>query len=247
MRSTWTFCSLIMLAALACDANLGSVTSSDTGSEGDDPTTGEPTESEGGDEPFPCVGGELCPDGTRCANGLCAAECDGDSQCATDEYCGLDELCHSNTVPSCSSDQQCAVTQTCVNGVCVTLAGDGCDPANYLQDGCASNAVCIDDFDRDEQGVCYEMPACAADQTCPIGLEGAVCNAGLVPSKDEICLVGMCTTVEHCPDLWSCVHFDNAVLGLCSDGGFASPCTVNMHCSSGNCVLLPGVGGGFCG
>lgn len=242
--------SLIMISLaslLGCDANLGSLAAAETDSgtdEGDDSdessTTGEPA------EPVACIGGELCPAGTSCANGLCAAECSGDGNCADDEYCGLDSLCHANTVPSCNSEQDCAVTQSCVNQVCVTLDGDGCDLLNYLHDGCASNAVCIDDYDRDDQGICYEMPACAADQTCPIGLEGAVCNTGQLPTKDEICLIGLCDTVEDCPNLWSCVRYDNSVLGVCSDGGFASPCSLDAHCLSGDCVPLPGLGGGIC-
>jgi len=236
-------CKLSLAALLlACDANLGSVAAPETGSEGDDDaTTGT------NPEPFACIGGELCPEGTRCANGLCASECSSDPECASDEYCGLDGLCHSNTVPGCNSDLDCAATQTCLNQVCVTLLGGGCDPLNYVQDGCASNAVCIDDFDEDEQGVCYEMPACAADQSCPIGLEGAVCNTGQLPNKDEICLIGMCAGVENCPAQWSCVFYGNAVLGLCSNGVFSSPCTVDSHCLSGNCVPLPGLGGGVCG
>jgi hypothetical protein len=244
MRWTFGFFSLTML--LACDANLGTLAAApDTGSESDDSTTGDDP-STGGD-PLPCIGGELCPAGTGCANGLCATDCSSDTDCATDEYCGLDDLCHANVVPSCNSDQDCAVTQTCKNQVCTTLGDEGCDLENYLQDGCASNAVCLENFEGDEQGTCYEMPACAADQSCPIGLEGAVCNTEYLPTKDEICLVGLCDTVTNCPEFWSCVRYDNAVLGYCSSGGFASPCTIDAHCLSGNCVPLPGFGGGICG
>jgi hypothetical protein len=233
---------MILLAALlACDANLGSLAISDTGSEGTESSTGDDDEN----EPVPCIGGELCPEGTSCANGLCAAECSSDGDCGSDEYCGLDDLCHSNTVPSCNSDLDCAATQTCIDQVCVTLGE--CDLVNYLQDGCASNAICIDDLDEDDEGICYEMSACSADQTCPIGLEGAVCNTGQLPTKDPICLVGLCDTVANCPEFWSCVRYDNDVLGVCSDGGFASPCSLDIHCLSNNCVPLPGLGGGICG
>jgi hypothetical protein len=243
-------CSISFVALLlACDANLGSVAALETSSSGDDESASDSTDDSttGLDgEPIACIGGELCPAGTRCANGLCASECSDDPECASDEYCGLDGLCHSNSVPSCNSDPDCAATQTCINQVCVTLLGGSCDPVNYVQDGCASNAVCRADPEQ-EQGICYEMPACAADQTCPIGFDGAVCNTGQLPNKDEICLIGLCAGVENCPAQWACVFFGNAVLGVCSNGVFSAACTEDSHCISGNCIPLPGVGGGVCG
>lgn len=250
MRNRFVFCSWISLAPLlGCDANLGSVATSngDSGSEGDEPTTDSGDPTSGSDEPLACIGGQLCPEGTSCSNGVCETECSSDDACDDDEYCGLDDLCHANMVPGCSSDLDCAQTQTCVNQICTTLGDGGCEFENFLQDGCPSNAVCIEDFDREGQGVCYQMPACAADQSCPIGLGGAVCNTGQLPTKDPICLVGYCDVLANCPDLWSCVRYDNSVLGLCSDGGFGSPCSQDVHCLSGGCVVLPGLGGGFCG
>jgi hypothetical protein len=235
-----------LVTLLACDANLGSVAATSNGeseseSEGDGPTT------TGSDEPVACIGGELCPGGTSCSNGVCETDCSDDGDCDDDEFCGLDGLCHANTVPGCSSDQDCAATQTCVNQICTAPGNGSCDLDNYLQDGCPSNAVCFEHPNRAEQGVCYPMQACAGDQSCPIGLGGAVCNTGQLPNKDEICLVGFCDVVANCPDLWSCVRFDNSVLGLCSDGGFGSPCSLDVHCLSASCAVLPGLGGGFCG
>jgi hypothetical protein len=239
MRWAPTLSCCLAALLLGCDANLGSVAAPESGSEGEESTSGEPQ------EPIACIGGELCPTGTSCANGLCATECDDDPDCASDYYCGLDGLCHTKTVAGCNSELDCAATQTCIDNVCVTL--DACDPYNYVQDGCPSNAVCIGDPEsEDEQGICYEMPACA-EQSCPIGLEGAVCNTGQLPNKDEICLYGMCDTVANCPAQWSCVFYGNAVLGLCSNGVFSSACTVDSHCMSGNCIPLPGLGGGVCG
>jgi hypothetical protein len=231
---------LLLLGALvlfACDANLGSIAEA-TGS--DDSTAGDGDPS----EEIPCIGGQLCPETRKCSNGLCLQECSGDSQCSASEYCGVDGLCHSPTVPTCNSDGDCAATQICRESICTTSAI--CDPYDYLADGCASNAVCVEDLDTEGEGNCFAMPACGPDGTCPIGLDGAVCNVDFVPSKDPICLIGLCDTVEHCPNLWSCVRYDNAVLGYCSDGGFASPCTIADHCLSGVCVPLPGLGGGIC-
>ncbi|MFO7562799.1 MAG: Dickkopf N-terminal cysteine-rich domain-containing protein [Enhygromyxa sp.] len=242
---------LALVAALGCDASLGSVAASETGSAGSSDDQAE-SEAEGdgdGDaelpDPFACIGGQLCPEGRSCQNGLCLVECSDDDSCKSDEYCGLDGLCHPKTIPSCSSDQDCATTQTCVNQVCSAVANDDCDPFNNLQDGCASNAVCLDWYD--DQPTCYQMPACAADGSCPIGVEGAICNTDYLPNKDAICLIGMCSTPTNCPDSWSCVRYDNEVLGYCSNGALGSPCTGGEHCISGTCVPVPGLNGGFCG
>jgi hypothetical protein len=246
MRSTYAVLLILTIAAPACDASLGSVAVHDTGSEG---PTGDGDLGDGDgepDSPVACIGGQLCPAGRSCSNGLCVLECSGEADCGADDYCGLDGLCHPKSIPSCNSNQQCAATQTCDNQICTATDVGGCDPDDFLQDGCDSNAVCVADFDED-QGTCYPMSACAAGNSCPIGLIGAVCNDGYLPSKDPICLIGLCATSAHCPSSWSCIRFNNAVLGDCSDGGFGSPCNDGGHCISGNCVPLPGLDGGFCG
>lgn len=241
MRNAIRYVMASLVVSLACDGNLGSV--GDGGSESSD--SGE---SSGGDgDPVACIGGQLCPEGTTCSNGVCATDCSSDADCDDDEYCGLDDLCHPNVVPSCISDQECAPTQTCINQMCTTLGDEGCDLENYLQDGCPSNAVCVENPDQPEQGACYQMPACAEDQTCPIGLVGAVCNTGQLPTKDAICLAGLCDVAANCPAMWMCIRYNNSVLGMCSDGSFGSACSDDGHCISGSCVLIPGLGGGFCG
>ena len=241
MRHVFT---ISFICLLACDANLGSVATSESGSEGDDATSA--SDGDGDGDPIACIAGELCPIGTSCQNGVCETDCDADDDCDADEFCGLDELCHPNTVPTCGSDQDCAPSQTCVEHSCTATDAPGCDLDNYLMDGCPSNAICLGDYET-EQGTCYAMPACGSDHTCPIGVEGAVCNTGQLVAKDEICLISWCDVEANCPEFWSCVRFDNAVLGACSNGGFGALCSENGHCLSDNCVLIPGVGGGFCG
>lgn len=217
--SSWLVAMFSLVTLPACDGNLGSVATSQSGSEGgdDSPTTGS-------GDPLACIGGELCPGGTSCSLGVCETECSSDGDCDGEHFCGLDNLCHPSTIPTCNADQDCAPTQTCINQICTTLDDGGCDLDNFLQDGCPSNAVCLENFDRAGQGVCNPMSACDVGQSCPVGLVGAVCNTGQLPNKDEICLAGYCDVVADCPDLWACVRFDNSVLGLCSDGGFGSPC-----------------------
>ncbi|PRP92350.1 hypothetical protein ENSA5_49810 [Enhygromyxa salina] len=240
-----TLC-VCLSAILGCNASLGS----EAGSSGE---TGESSEAgEDGGEYVPCSADNACPDGQFCFNGLCAVGCLSDADCGDDQYCATDTdmLCHNNEVPTCVSDSDCASSQVCVNGFC-SAAPDaqdsGCNLDDYINDGCPSNAVCLEDIDDPEVGVCYEMPACSVDGACPVGLEGAVCNDGYLPSKDAICLIGLCETVSDCPAQWSCVHFNQSVLGTCSDGGFGSPCATGADCQSGNCTELPGLGGGFCG
>lgn len=244
LRSVITISLLLAGPLPACDASLGSIAAPETGSEGNE-QTGD-GDGDGG-EPFACIAGQLCPEERSCSNGLCLIECDGDDDCRDDEFCGKDGLCHGKSVSGCTFDQNCAATQMCIDNVCVAPDHAACSLDDYLLDGCASNAVCLDDLDEDDLGICHAMPACDADGTCPIGLEGAVCNTEYIPTKDAVCLIGLCDTVANCPDLWSCVRYDNAVLGYCSDGGFAAPCTIAEHCLSGNCLPLPGVGGGICG
>jgi|GEM_PF-3394987 len=248
MRSTSGVFSLILFATLACDASLGSIALPETGGETEESSSGDGDGDGDGDgitEPFACIAGSLCPEGRSCSNGLCVIECSSDDDCGEDDYCGKDGLCHGKTLSTCNSDQECAVTQSCLNQVCTANNGEGCNLENYLQDGCPSNAVCLEDWDG-EQGTCHEMPICAEDGSCPVGLEGAVCSGDYLPTKDPLCLIGSCETVEHCPNLWSCVRYNNEVLGWCSSGGFGDPCTIGEHCISGNCVPLPGLGGGLC-
>lgn len=235
---------------LGCNANLGS-----DGSGEDAETSGDGDSGDGdsgdGDGFAPCTSNNPCPDGQFCFNGLCAPGCLSDEDCADNQYCGTDTdlLCHNNEVPTCSSDDQCASSQLCINGYCAAIPeqNTGCNLEDYLNDGCPSNAVCLEDLDNEGVGICYQMPACGADGSCPIGLEGAVCNQDYLPSKDEICLVGICDTVANCPSDWSCVRFNQSVVGVCSSGTFGSPCETAADCLSGMCTTIPGFGGGFCG
>lgn len=245
---TFTFCATL---TLGCNASLGSEAGSSNG-ETSGETSGDTSGDGDGSGGFePCSANNPCPDGQFCFNGLCALGCLSDGDCADDQYCATetDMLCHANEVPTCDSDSDCASSQVCVNGYCSAAPEPddmGCNLDDYLNDGCPSNAVCIEDLDNPDVGVCYEMPACGADGSCPIGLGGAICNDGYLPSKDDICLVGLCDTVANCPSEWSCVRFNQSALGVCSNGGFGSPCATDEDCLSGTCSVLPGLGGGFC-
>lgn len=201
-----------------------------------------------------CSTASPCPSGQFCFNGLCAYGCQTNSNCAADQYCDteFDHLCHNKVVESCASMPSiCAATQTCVSGFCSTPPpATQCDLNQVASgnDGCATNAICVDSSDTSvEDPKCYTFPACAQDKTCPTGLQGAVCNDGLIPNKARICLTGLCQTTANCPANWACVKFSpNDVLGMCSNKGTGSPCTSSAECTSGNCSIpAPGFPG-FC-
>jgi hypothetical protein len=152
-------------------------------------------------------------------------------------------------VPTCSTDGDCGDGQVCIAQYCSPApVNSDCEPGALTMDGCPSNAICLADPDPEvDAQACYVMPPCAADEPCPIGVHGALCNIGYLPDKDEICLIGVCDTIAHCPDDWSCVRFsENAPLGLCSGGSFGEPCGQPGDCLSGMCFIpIPGLGG-FC-
>lgn len=214
---------------------------------GSDESADGATSGDDGDSWTPCTADNPCPDGQFCFNGLCAVGCQSDGDCADNQYCDTDSLlCQNQQVPTCTGDGDCASSQICVNSYCTTPPVDvSCDPDNYLEDGCDSNAICLEDVDG--TSACYTMPACNADGSCPVGLEGAVCNDGYLSVKDRICLIGLCEDTANCPADYGCVRLlANSPLGLCSNGGIGAPCADAADCTSGMCTTFPGFDGGFC-
>lgn len=242
---TLSICFLLSMssAGLGCDANLGNDGGDETGNDSNGDGGGD------GDGFSPCSSSNPCSDGQFCFNGLCAIGCLSDGDCASEQYCATesDMLCHAKEVPTCTSADQCASSQVCINGYCSAMPEDtSCNLEDYINDGCDSTSVCLEDPKVEGKGLCYEMPACSVDGTCPVGLQGAVCNDGEFPSKDAICLVGLCDSVDNCPAEWACVRFNNSALGACGNRGFGSPCVTAADCDSGNCFEIPLAGGGFC-
>lgn len=238
---------LALLHTLACQPSLGDMTDSDGDTAGD-PGGSSPTGGADGGEYMPCSAQNPCPDGQFCFNGLCALGCNSDGDCADDQYCDTegDRLCHGKVVSTCP-EVACASGQECVNGFCSTTVDQQCEQMPNGEDGCDRDELCVEQPDVPEAYQCYTFPACAADDTCPVGTTGAVCNAGILPNKDKICLIGGCLEQAHCPADWRCVELDGAVVGFCSSGGVGFPCGSGADCDSGNCQTpLPGVPG-ICG
>jgi len=239
-----SFALLSLLAGSAgCDATIGS--DDEAGDTKAD--TGNDSGNDSGGEFEPCSNANPCPDGQFCFNGLCALGCTSNGDCASDQYCDTDSLlCQNQEVPTCTADDECGEGQICVNQYCSTPPVDtSCTPGALTMDGCESNAICFEG--EPDMPACYSMPACAADGTCPVGIQGAICNDGLLPDKDKICLVGLCNTVSDCPTDWLCVRYAaNDPIGQCGNGGFGSPCGQASDCLSGSCFEpIPGFGG-FC-
>lgn len=200
-----------------------------------------------------CSSSRPCPSGQFCFNGLCALGCQSNGDCRSDQYCDTegDRLCHNVTVPTCAVAGDCAEQQICTAGFCSTPPPQTqCDPDQVPSgnDGCDSRSVCFDEGSSSMPAPkCHTFPACAADKTCPTGTSGAVCNDGLIPNKDKICLIGLCRVVDHCPADWACVRgVSTDVLGLCSPKTSGSPCSSAADCLSGSCYQpVPGFLG-FC-
>jgi len=191
----------------------------------------------------PCSTSNPCPSGQFCFNGLCALGCQTNGNCGTDQYCDTDgdHLCHNSVVQTCSGSTGCLSSQVCITGLCSTPPpATMCDPNQVSSgnDGCDANSVCIDPLETSTTDPkCYTFPACAADKTCPTGLQGAVCNDGLIPQKNHICLIGVCKTADNCPNSWICVKLNATdVLGSCSNKGTGMPCNGPADCTSGACT-----------
>lgn len=219
--SNLLFCAALLLTTLmvntACDATIGS-----------DDEIGDDTSSTGDGD----TGG-----------------CTNDEDCAEGQYCNDEsQLCQTQTVFTCSDDDDCSEGQICINQFCSSPSVDtDCEPGVFM-DGCPSDAICLANPDPEsEEAACYTMPACAADDTCPVGVHGALCNTGYLPDKDEICMLGACDTLANCPENWFCVRYaENDPFGICGGGGFGDPCATADQCLSGMCFIpIPGLGG-FC-
>ncbi|MCY0993757.1 hypothetical protein OV203_41855 [Nannocystis sp. ILAH1] len=256
MKTTTTLKLRSLFAALclaACNASLGDGTDSSDETDGASTAStnpsGTPTDPSGdpsGDPNAPCSAANACPDGQFCWNGICAIGCTSDGDCAENQFCATDTdmLCHNKEVTTCP-EVPCAEGQVCKSGFCSTPPPPTQCTPSPVDDGCESNAVCFQE--SEDKASCYTLPYCSQDDTCPTGTEGAVCNNGLLPDKDKICLIGLCTEVANCPADWKCVKDQpNAVVGYCSDGGTFAPCSTNEDCASNVCDLpFPGQSG-FC-
>lgn len=241
---TFLFVLSTLSATVGCEATIaGADDAADaTGGPGDVDGDGDGNGDNGGADGFePCTADNPCPDGQFCFNGLCALGCTSDGDCADNQYCDTTSLlCQNNEVPVCMSDDDCADSQLCADGYCSTPPPNtSCDLENFLEDGCDTNALCLEQDDG--SGACYSMPACASDGSCPVGIGGAVCNDGFLTSKGSICLLGFCTEEANCPDAFSCVlPTSGGGLGLCSSGVTGSPCTESDQCDSGTCNVIQG-------
>ncbi|HZO13610.1 MAG TPA: hypothetical protein VFB62_10130 [Polyangiaceae bacterium] len=173
-----------------------------------------------------CTALDPCPPGTTCFNGLCAEGCNDRDDCPDGMRCMSDagQLCVDETVTSCP-DVPCASSQVCANGLCSAIPSEeGCTGPTPFgpSDGCGAQEVCLSTAMVDGQEVnakvCYTFPFCPEDGPCPVGAFGSVCNEGIFPEKNRICLAGMCTSSINCPPAWNCVPaFEGVLYGTCQE------------------------------
>ncbi len=249
MKKTLLILTATMLAlSIACgpglEQNPGNADgTTDGGSSGSD---GGTQNNNGGFE-MPCNSSKPCPSGQFCFNGLCAIGCNTNAECASDQYCDTDwKQCRNKTVSTCP-ETPCAETQSCVQGYCTAkeVPATQCDPSGGPNDGCATDAFCLDPNDTGTPK-CHTFPPCPQDGNCPVGAYGALCNDNLLQGKARVCLPNACKTAANCPANWHCVKFNqNDVIGSCSNGGPGSPCSAGTECLSGNCTKF-GPAPGFC-
>jgi hypothetical protein len=226
---------MVSCVALLTLANVGCVVLAPGDGGGEGEGEGEGGEGEGEPNPELCSASNPCPSGQFCWNGFCALGCTSDDNCDADTYCNVNH-CAPTEVPTCSDDAECDDGFACVFDYCavIPVEPEGCQWNDNLQDGCAGNEVCLgDDPENDVDGECTQLPPCPEDGDCPVGEAGAVCNEGYIPTKDRICLVGLCATQADCPSSLRCVVIAGDV-GSCNPPGVqGSPCTVDADCSNG--------------
>ncbi len=140
-------------------------------------------------------------------------------------------------VTSCP-ETPCVAPASCFLGFCAERLSEPASCEAYAElDGCPANALCYDlDF---EVAVCEQLPACSATRPCPVGPVGALCNLGIVASKEAICMPRYCQTAANCPEAWHCVRYvGSEPVGFCSGGTPGEPCASANDCHSQSCEPL---------
>jgi hypothetical protein len=171
---------------------------------------------------IPCSALDACPPGMGCVLGVCEKGCNADEDCNAGQVCVLDgqQLCHGKAVSNCP-ETPCLSTQACINGLCGLRMSEFCGPSPFTpSDGCDADSVCLLDAVVDGDVVmgakCYSFALCPESGECPVGDFGAVCNDGIFPEKNRICLGGICTSSENCPENRTCVPaFEGSLHGTC--------------------------------
>ncbi len=174
-----------------------------------------------------CVSNTNCEIGLICENGLCkvvaGGDCNLNTNCTSAQKCVLGK-CKTplpfNSV--CTNSQEC-LSNICDGGICKRNLFEVCSVSE-----CATSLLCDDVLIGPfplKPVVCRRelLSICSIDDECYSGkCTGGICDAGV----GESCSVAVCNT--HFP---TTCDVDN----ICK-GGFAFPCTQNIHCLSNNCI-----------
>jgi hypothetical protein len=196
-----------------------------------------------------------CATGTVCNNSTCKPVCTDDSSCSADQYCANStppKVCAPKTFTACTVDQDCPLPQFCNSGLCISIEfrADGSQTGCLLtgpNDGCSPEALC---YARQLQtgavvNNCIGLPACGQDGTCPVGSLGSVCNeqadgGRLLPAKQRVCLLTVCTDNSNCPLTAACFRADAGnASGECNFGAAGYPCLTPADCFNAVTCLMP--------
>ncbi len=187
-----------------------------------------------------------CESGEECIDGICYPEGGGggggdDGTCRCNTDCAAGQGCTAGVCgappATCASDCECAVGLLCEAGTCVAPA----DPCEGIT--CDDPQTCVD-------GVCVDPtacdPPCGADEMCdeasgacvPVG--GNLCdtctsdddcggpNDGCVTLGDGQVCGSACTTVDDCPDGFTCFRVDSVIGQQCvPQSGACTGCLVS--------------------
>lgn len=149
---------------------------------------------------------QLCQYG-RCVDEPCCL--DTDEVCSSNEDC-CSTHCNAETLrcsPCRRSGTRCEIAQDCCSGLCDDLNGR-CVACKPLHQPCSDDSQCC-------EGSCQQFTNISHFRVCSTcAFPGSPCSA-----DDDCC--GWATCSSH---------------GFCGCGADQSPCTLNEHCCSNQCV-----------
>ena len=173
-------------------------------------------------------GVDTCAENASCAPGFCLHEAGKAGSCSDGKlYCYADDQCVSGR---CNVKMPGNVSQ-CTNGA--------------DKDPCTEASDC-------KSGTC--IPS-AFGMVCSSGLPGSPCgvkaDCGANECNNNYCFVlrgvgGQCYGPNACKPGLSCVQFNIATFGACTDGKLGSPCSLLNECTEGVCNGATGVSLGTC-
>lgn len=172
------------------------------------------------------------------------------------------------STPGCKSNGECAsgycnhlvgAEGTCTDGMLYCSADDQC-VSGHCNNASGKGGQCIDGKNDDK---CAEAADCASgkcldwfgSKVCSDGQDGAACSAnsdcasdycGSKRCKTRSPIGGPCSLPADCEESLTCVTFNIATFGKCTDRQLGSPCSLTTGCLSGTCAGASSTSLGTC-